>query len=163
MNERAHCSLPTLDLTLSDVLEETVTASGKWYEIGLRLGVSDWKLDCIRSEQLKLTERLRETLKAWLQQGKTESTWMTLVEALRSKTVEEYQLADALNHRYCQSAKNSQGKCSYAHHRVATTGINVFATLYIINNYLYRELRHCIRKLSHAPTWYTEGLGQCRV
>ena len=96
---------------LGDVLEETLSSSTKWYNIGLRLKVSVAKLDGIESQFSDQGKCLREVLKGWLKgTAGTKPAWMTLVEALRSQTVREPQLADQLEMKHCQSERRSQGK-----------------------------------------------------
>ena len=96
---------------LGDVLEETLCSSTKWYNIGLRLKVSVAKLDGIESQFSDQGKCMREVLKGWLKgTAGAKPTWMTLVEALRSQTVREPQLADQLEMKHCQSERKSQGK-----------------------------------------------------
>ena len=87
---------------LGDVLEETLSSSTKWYNIGLRLKVSVAKLDGIESQFSDHGKCLREVLKEWLKgTAGTESAWGVLVEALRSQAVGETQLADQLEMKHC--------------------------------------------------------------
>ena len=96
---------------LGDVLEETLGSSTKWYRIGLRLKVPVAKLDGIRKEFNDQQECLCEMLKEWLKStAGTKPSWEVLVEALRSQTVGETQLADQLETNHCQSGRSSQGK-----------------------------------------------------
>ena len=89
---------------LGDVLEETLATSAKWYNIGLRLKVSVAKLDGIESQFSDPGECLREVLKEWLKGAAgTEPSWRVLVEALRSQTVRETQLADQLEAKHYMS------------------------------------------------------------
>ena len=97
---------------LGDVLEETLTSSTKWYEIGLRLKVPVDKLDSIRSQFSDSKGFLCEMLKEWLKgAARSRPTWRALVEALRSQTVGEPKLADQLEAKHCQSERKSQGRC----------------------------------------------------
>ena len=96
---------------LGDVLEETLSSSTKWYNIGLRLKVSVAKLDGIESQFNDQGNCLREALKEWLKGAAgTEPSWRVLVEALRSQTVREAQLADQLEAKHCNSKRELQGK-----------------------------------------------------
>ena len=89
---------------LADVLEEILASSTKWYEIGLQLKFSVDKLDGITSQFIVPRHCLREMLKVWLKGAAgSKPTWGTLVEALRSQTVGEPELADQLAAKYCQS------------------------------------------------------------
>ena len=95
---------------LGDVLEETLCSSTKWYNIGLRLKVPVAKLDSIKSQFSDPGECLREVLKEWLKGAAgTKPAWGVLVEALRSQTVGETQLADQLEVKHCQTGRSSQG------------------------------------------------------
>jgi len=106
-------SVPSLSLDdLSDVLEETLTSSTRWYEIGLQLKVPVNKLDGIRSQFRDCKGCLCEMLKEWLRgTARSRPAWGVLVEALRSQTVGEPKLADQLEAKYCQSERKSQGRC----------------------------------------------------
>ena len=102
---------------LRDLLEETLSSSTKWYKIGLRLDVPVDKLDGIRSQFSDQEDCLCEMLKEWLKGAAgTKPAWMTLVEALRSQTVREPQLADQLEMKHCQSERKSQGKLVLVHY-----------------------------------------------
>ena len=101
---------------LGDVLEETLSSSIKWYNIGLRLKVPVAKLDSIGSQFSDPGECLREVLKEWLKgTAGTKPAWGVLVEALRSQTVGESQLADQLETKHCHSESSSQGEL-YMYH-----------------------------------------------
>ena len=96
------------------MLEETLTSSTKWYDIGLRLKVPVNKLDGIRSQFSDSKGFLCETLKEWLKgAARSRPTWGALVEALRSQTVGEPNLADQLEAKHCQSERMSKGSCIY--------------------------------------------------
>jgi len=97
---------------LGDVLEEILTSSTKWYEIGLGLKIPVDKLDGIRSQFRDCKGCLCEMLKEWLKgAARSRPTWGALVEALRSQMVGEPELADQLEAKYCQSEGKSQGRC----------------------------------------------------
>ena len=99
---------------LGDVLEETLSSSTKWYKIGLQLKVPVAKLDSIRKEFSDQEDCLCEMLKEWLKGAAgTKPSWVVLVEALKSQTVRETQLADQLEAKHCQSERGSQGKWLY--------------------------------------------------
>ena len=95
---------------LRDLLEETLSSSTKWYKIGLRLDVPVDKLDGIRREFSDQEDCLCEMLKEWLKGAAgTRPTWHVLVEALRSQTVGETQLADQLEMKYCFTLHGESG------------------------------------------------------
>ena len=94
---------------LGDVLEETLSSSTKWYKIGLRLKVPVAKLDGIRREFSDQEDCLCEMLKEWLKgTAETRQTWEVLIEALKSQTVGETQLANQLEMKYCSKV---HGEC----------------------------------------------------
>ena len=135
---------------LGDVLEETLCSSTKWYNIGLRLKVSVAKLDSIGSQLSDPGECLREVLKEWLKGAAgTKQTWGVLVEALRSKTVGETQLADQLETNHCQSERSSQGKWLPS----VVCCLHLQTCMYMVAcSIYYRKLLYCIRKLSNHTT-----------
>ena len=108
------CCFPAPSLSLddlSDVLEETLASSAKWYKIGIRLKVPVDKLDDIRSQFSEPGDQLCEMLKEWLKGAVgSRPTWGALVEALRSQTVREPKLADQLEVKHCQSESKSLSK-----------------------------------------------------
>ena len=108
-------SFPAPCLSLNeraDVLEDILASSTRWYEIGLRLKFSVDKLDGITSQFSDPRHCLREMLKEWLKgAARSRPTWGGLVEALRSQTVGEPELADQLEAKHCQSERMSKGSC----------------------------------------------------
>ena len=94
---------------LSDVQEELYVARTKWYKVGLRLKVPVDILDCIRKEFDDAGDQLCEAIKNWLKRVGVEPTWRALVDALRSQSVGESQLADRLEAKYCSTTTASQG------------------------------------------------------
>ena len=64
-----------------------------WYDIGLQLGLSVPDLKRIAADNRRQQDRLRETLILWLKRVDPAPTWTRLVDALKSQTVKEYQLA----------------------------------------------------------------------
>ena len=82
-------------------MEEVFDAHAKWYNLGLQLGVRGGTLDGIRNQYQDPKDALREMLKVWLKMVDPKPTWAALVDALRKKTVERFQLATELEHKYC--------------------------------------------------------------
>ena len=97
---------------LGDVKEGLYKARSKWYDVGLKLKVSIGTLDSIRSQYDDPGDQLCEMLKPWLKgAAKSRPKWEALVEVLRSPLIEEPNLADHLEGKYCRSeAKSSQGE-----------------------------------------------------
>ena len=94
---------------LGDVQEELYVARTKWYKVGLRLKVPVDTLDCIKKESNDAGDQLCEAIKNWLKRVGVKPTWRALVDALRSQSVGESQLADHLEAKYCSTTMASQG------------------------------------------------------
>lgn len=93
---------------LSHVLEEVVDISARWYQLGLQLGVKPGTLDRIRAQFSDPRDQLLEMLKTWLESD-VNCSWKTLVEALRSRSVETRQLAEVLETKYCTVEETEVG------------------------------------------------------
>ena len=101
---------------LSAVLEDVHDAHGNWYGIGLRLGLEQTVLQGIKKEYSNTKEMLCEMLGEWLKQVTPVPTWVALIEALRSKTVNEPSLAKQLEK--CHILPHSRhGKCNNTSNR----------------------------------------------
>ena len=85
------------------VLEEVHDAHSQWQGIGLQLRLASPVLEGIEQQYSKTEDRLREILKQWLKQATPVPCWDALVEALKTKTVNEPKLAKQLS--------LSHGKC----------------------------------------------------
>ena len=79
---------------LGGVYKSVFRARARWYNIGLNLKIPSSDLEVYK--ELSADEALREVLKTWLRQTNPAPTWSRLIEALRSPTVGEYQLAQEL-------------------------------------------------------------------
>ena len=74
-----------------ELLEKLYSVRAKWYNLGLRLGISCDDLDAIKKDCKEDTgDCLREVLKIWLSKNSLKSD---LIEALESKTVRGNSLA----------------------------------------------------------------------
>ena len=82
------------------VLEEVLDVSAQWYHLGVQLKVRIGTLDGIRTQFQNPKDQLLEMLKTWLNTSNSPS-WKILIEALRSRSVGENQLADVLETKYC--------------------------------------------------------------
>ena len=78
---------------LSFVREITFQARSKWYDIGLNLGLPVGTLDVIAQKNGDATDHHLDMLKHWLKGTGSEPTGEALVEALKSPSVGEPQLA----------------------------------------------------------------------
>jgi len=81
------------------VLEEVIEMCASWYRLGLQLRVRIGDLDRIRAQFSDPIDQLLEMLKTWLKSGVITS-WKTLTDALRSRSVGANQLAGALETKY---------------------------------------------------------------
>ena len=86
---------------LLNVMEELADVRAKWYNIGLGLGVSVGTLNSINTDHNNTSDCLRATLMKWLNAYSPPPTWNKVVEALRTKTVDEAKLAAHLERMYC--------------------------------------------------------------
>ena len=71
-----------------------------WYSLGLQLKVRPSKLDSIQVQFSESKRQLLEMLKTWLTTSDNTS-WKTLTDALKSRSVEACLLACALETKYC--------------------------------------------------------------
>ena len=81
------------------LMEELNNISVKWNNIGLQLGVSVGALNAIKKDCNSTSDCLRETLTTWLK-TRPSPKWSNMVDALRSKTVGEMNLAADLEQKY---------------------------------------------------------------
>jgi len=81
------------------VLEEVIEMCASWYRLGLQLSVRIGDLDRIRAQFSDPIDQLLEMLKTWLKSG-VSTSWKTLTDALRSRSVGANQLAGALEAKY---------------------------------------------------------------
>ena len=88
----------TLD-DLGQVLEEVLDVSAHWYTLGLQLQVRTSTLDSIRLQFQNPRDQLLEMLKTWLT-TRDNASWMTLTDALRSRSVGASQLASVLETKW---------------------------------------------------------------
>ena len=86
---------------LGKVMEEVLDVSAQWYHLGLQFKVKIGTLDRIRTQFHDPRDQLLEMLKTWLMTSDNTS-WKTLTDALRSRTVGASQLAGVLEIKYCQ-------------------------------------------------------------
>ena len=83
-------------LTLRNILPKLLEAREKWYNIGLVLGLEEYKLDAIRHDNNDKWEPcLKEMISLWLRQ--VGPSWERLIDALRDDTVGFCRLADSID------------------------------------------------------------------
>ena len=84
---------------IGQVLEEVLDVSAQWYHLGLQLKVRTGTLDNIQAQFPDSQRQLLEMLKTWLITSDNTS-WRTLIAALRSQSVGASQLAGVLEEKY---------------------------------------------------------------
>ena len=84
---------------LGQVMEEVLDVSAQWYHVGVQLKVRTGTLDRIRTQFHDPRDQLLEMLKTWLMTSDNTS-WKTLTDALRSRSVGASQLAGVLETKY---------------------------------------------------------------
>ena len=89
-----------MELSLNTVRNEIHDARSKWYDIGLELKVPEPTLKSIESKYVDDKTCLREVISVWLRTGDN-ATWESLVDALRTRVVDEPRLAADLEGMYC--------------------------------------------------------------
>ena len=82
---------------------------GRWYNLGLQLKVRLGTLDRIKAQFSHSRDQLAEMLKTWLTISDNAS-WKTVTDALRSKSVSGYQIADYLETKYCSMKDMRESK-----------------------------------------------------
>jgi hypothetical protein len=82
---------------LGDVLEAVWEARVKWYNIGLKLGISVGTLDSIEATSQNPDKCLTAMIKDWLKNGKPKPSLPQLAKALKSRMVGYAQLAEELS------------------------------------------------------------------
>ena len=85
---------------LGQVMEEVLDVSAQWYHLGVQLKVRTGTLDNIQAQFPDPKRQLLEMLKVWLTSSDNTS-WKTLTDALRSRSVGASQLAGVLETKYC--------------------------------------------------------------
>ena len=82
---------------LGDVLESVWEARVKWFNIGLKLGISVGTLNAIKKNNNQDPDDcLTAMLEYWLNNGKPKPSWAELAKALKSPMVGYAQLAEQL-------------------------------------------------------------------
>ena len=73
-----------------------------WYKIGLELDIPHTELDCFERMYSDPTDLMCEMLKCWLKTAvDPHPTWEAIVAALRSPIVNEKNIAEQLESKYC--------------------------------------------------------------
>ena len=85
---------------LGQVMEEVLDVSAQWYHLGVQLKVRTGTLDNIQAQFHDPKRQLLEMLKTWFTSSDNTS-WKTLTDALKSRSVGASQLAGVLETKYC--------------------------------------------------------------
>ena len=93
------------------LLEELLDVCNRWYQLGLELNLKSETLSRIDNyaQFPDSRDRLLEMLKTWLTTSNNAS-WKTVTVALRSKSMEAYQLAGGLERKYCLTKEMRESK-----------------------------------------------------
>ena len=87
---------------LSVVLEELFAIRSHWNPMGLKLGLKVDTLDAIKQQCCgDPRDCFQEMLKNYLKKTNPLPSWRSLIEALKSPTVDQPQLAKKLEKQYC--------------------------------------------------------------
>ena len=87
---------------LYDVLNDLYGVRAKWHNLGGSLRVKEPTLAAIRAEHRDIpNDCFRAMLSYWLKQVKPRPCWNAVVAALRTPMVDEPQLAERLETKYC--------------------------------------------------------------
>ena len=86
-------------LTLKAAINELNPVCDKWYKIGVQLEVPIPNLRNIARDSM---DPLCDTLDFWMRNGPSPS-WRCLVDALKTPSVGEKQLAEEIERKYCSS------------------------------------------------------------
>ena len=84
----------------ADLLNELLDVAHKWRIIGLMLGLSHGSIARIEKDNDTVHHRMIEMLGDWKNRESSTYTWQTIVEALKSKAVNEQYLARHIEQKY---------------------------------------------------------------
>ena len=73
----------------------------KWIQVAIQLGLSMSKIKAIYRDEINSFYRFMAVFDCWQRSSCEPYTWETLVNALRSRSVDEIKLADELDHEFC--------------------------------------------------------------
>ena len=120
MGEYSPCDsglLPTKTVVIMDlkmVYNMLHDMREKWYELGLKLSLSEDRLDTISSQNSTDSgDCLRAMLKYWMRNRPHTATIEVLLEALSSDSVGESELAEKTRHLNITLASQREGKKEY--------------------------------------------------
>ena len=82
------------------VSEVVIPHTNKWVQIGLILGICPTDIERIRIDCQDEESRFQEVLTKWQRLGQPPFTWNTLVQVLKSPTVQEFTLATVIEEQF---------------------------------------------------------------
>ena len=87
---------------LPDLLNILNKVAAKYYDLGIQLGIADWKIDNIEQNHSKCEDRLRAVITERLKQEEP-LTWHDVATALRAECVNTKWLASQVEHQYLRA------------------------------------------------------------
>ena len=101
----ASASTSNIEPTIRELQEELYCVKDRCQDIGIQLGLDDDALRQIEESYPDSSNQLRHVLRLWL--GKGDASWSKLVTVLRHPVIDEKEMADKLESRYCPVLKTS--------------------------------------------------------
>ena len=92
----------TCHLPLKQILDLLYYVSYKWDDIGIQVGLHQGTIESIQCNNNSVKRRMWEVIIVWLKRG--EASWRNLIEALRSRRVEEHSLAKEIKNIVAEEA-----------------------------------------------------------
>ena len=97
-----HYFTSSADLILSVICNELGRASGKWYKIGVSMGIPRHVLNQLKKDEDPLSAVIDYWLRGNVTDPVTPISWKSIVAALESNYVGESGLARQIKSKYCQ-------------------------------------------------------------
>ena len=98
-------STSNIEPTIRELQEELYCVKDRCQDIGIQLGLDDDALRQIEECYPDSSNQLRHVLRLWL--GKGDASWSKLVTVLRHPVIDEKEMADKLESKYCPVLKAS--------------------------------------------------------
>ena len=91
---------PSQTLNLKNLLTELLPVAVEWQNIGVLLGLINYKLDIIKEDSHRTTDQLRKMLGEWLTMIDPPPSWNLLVQAVGKFNP---MIAKQISDKYCSS------------------------------------------------------------
>lgn len=88
---------PCLPADLKELVNDFKPVAVKWYAFGLQVGISMVELDIIKGRPSLVQDCFDAVIKEWLENGRSPPTKTTLLEALKSKSVNQARMASQID------------------------------------------------------------------